>query len=210
MTRGVFAENGATLGVMEKQAMTSEQATSEPGITAEGLQACENRFVRTWGEMGSSWGIPRTMAEVHALLYIVGEAMNTDQVMDRLSVSRGSASMSLRALMDWGLVHRVHVRGDRKEYFKADLDVWNMFRIILRERKRREIDPVLMALHECRDLVTGVEEATTGDRTDVEALSARVDSMIEFVGLVDSLASRFVTPAGPGLRLAAGLLGKVV
>lgn len=101
--------------------------------------------------MGSSWGIPRTMAEVHALLYIVGEPLNTDQIMARLSISRGSASMSLKSLHDWGLIARAHRRGDRKEYFRAEQDVWQVFRIITRERKRREIDPVLMALHECRE-----------------------------------------------------------
>lgn len=187
------------------------QVLDKPESDVPDVKACENRFVRTWGEMGSSWGIPRTMAEVHALLYIVGEAMNTDQVMERLSVSRGSASMSLKALLDWGLVSRVHVRGDRKEYFQAERDVWKMFRIILRERKRREIDPVLMALHECRDLIDRVdEERAESDSQQVAALSARVDDMIEFMALVDSLSSRFVGPAGPGLRLAAGLLGKVV
>ncbi len=183
---------------------------SRPARASKALREGQNRFVSIWGEMGSSWGIPRTMAEVHALLYIVGEPLNTDQIMERLAISRGSASMSLKSLHDWGLVSRAHKRGDRKEYFRAEQDVWQVFRIITRERKRREIDPVLMALHDCRD-VTGPRAAELDNpETDVESHNERLDRMIEFIELIDSLADQFVSPAGKGLQLAVGLLGKAV
>lgn len=174
------------------------------------LRDAQNRFVSIWGGMGSSWGIPRTMAEIHALLYIVEEPLNTDQIMARLSISRGSASTSLKALHDWGLISRAHKRGDRKEYFRAEQDVWQIFRIITRERKRREIDPILMALHECRD-ATGLR-AGSSIRHDpgIESHNHRLDQMIEFIQMIDSLAEQFVSPAGKGLRLAVGLLGKAV
>lgn len=213
-----------------------------------------------WGEMGSSWGIPRTMAEVHALLYITNEAMCTDDLMQRLQISRGNASMSLRSLTDWGIVTRVHKRGDRKEYFRAEQDVWQMFRTILRERKRREIDPVLASLYECRDLTSGpsarsLHDAARQAKVDKEVASAdrgqmprpvdaaqdatldgpeasrepecagaepervlaglelhneRLDAMLAFMELVDQLTDRFINRDGNGLRMAAGILGKVV
>ena len=123
--------------------MTTEESTPI------GLPEAQDRFIGLWGEMGSAWGIPRTMAEVHALLYISGEPMNTDDVMARLRISRGNASMTLRTLCEWGIVSRVHNRGDRKEYFRAEQDVWKLFATIVRERKRREFDPLLDAMRAC-------------------------------------------------------------
>ncbi|MBL0928283.1 MAG: hypothetical protein IBJ11_11640, partial [Phycisphaerales bacterium] len=119
---------------------------------AKVITEAQDRFIATWGQMGSAWGISRTMAEVHALLYITGQDLCTDDVMDRLQISRGNASMSLRGLQDWGLIDRVHKRGDRKEYFRAESDVWTMFKTIARERKKRELDPVVASLYEIRDL----------------------------------------------------------
>ena len=188
---------------------------SAPGERADAqarraLRAGQDRFINLWGDMGSVWGIPRTMAEIHALLYIAGEPLNAEEIVARLAISRGSASMSLKALIDWGLVVRTHKRGDRKEYFKAEQDVWQLFRIILRERKRREIDPVLVALYECRDF-TG--EKAIGEGVADPAVrdhNRRLDEMLKFLSLVDALAERFTNPAGKGLRWAAGLLGKAV
>ena len=107
------------------------------------LTTAQDLFIRRWGEMGQTWGINRTMAEIHALLYITGLPQSTDDVMERLNISRGNASMNLRALCDWGIIRRVHRRGERREYFESLGDVWEMFSIIAAERKRREMDPVL-------------------------------------------------------------------
>ena len=123
----------------------------DAGETSRGaLTEAQDRFIAVWGQMAGAWGISRTMAEVHALLYITGEAMCTDDIMERLEISRGNASMSLRALLDWGIVERAHKRGDRKEYFGAEQDVWAMFRAIVRERITREVDPLLASMHEIR------------------------------------------------------------
>jgi len=150
--------------------------------------------------MGSVWGISRTMAEVHALLYITGEALCTDDIMARLEISRGNASMSLRALLDWGIISRVHLRGDRKEYFQAEQDVWAIFRTIVRERMKREIDPLVAGLHEIRDHTREQGEKPASD------IDRRLDAMIDFFETATGLADRFIGPSGPGLRLAATLL----
>lgn len=165
------------------------------------LREAQDRFIAVWGQMGSAWGISRTMAEVHALLYIVGEPLCTDEVMERLQISRGSASMSLRALLDWGVVSRAHKRGDRKEYFAAEQDVWAMFRSIVRERMRREVDPVLASLYEIRDM--------TAPARDAGAHNARLDAIVSFLRTVEGVGQRFVSPAGEGLRVAANILSKL-
>lgn len=167
------------------------------------LAHARERFVQAWGQMAGAWGVSRTMAEAHALLYIVGEPLNTDEVMERLQISRGNASMSLRALCDWGLVSRVHKRGDRKEYFVAEQDVWTMLRTIIRERKKRELDPLLANLHEIRDLTS---TGHAGADAAVKAHHARLDAMLEFATVLDTLADRAASPDGLGLDLAAKAL----
>src|SRR5690348_4194526 len=127
----------------------------------EKLRNAQDTFIRRWGEMGATWGINRTMAEIHALLYITGTPLCTDDVMERLHISRGNASMSLRALCDWGIIRRQHRRGERREYFESLGDVWEMFSIIAAERKRREMDPVLERSEERR---VGKEGRSRGGR----------------------------------------------
>src|SRR5688572_25789156 len=171
------------------------------------LREARDRFIALWGQMASNWGIPRTMAEVHAVLFIAGEPMNTDDVMESLGISRGNASMTLRALQEWGIVSRVHLRGDRKEYFQAEQDIWKLFRTILRERKKREIDPLLEALRACRNLTSTASAGSSSrkigpGRASVEAHNARLDSMLAFVEMIDSISQRLIA-SGKGLQLAA-------
>lgn len=168
------------------------------------LIEAQDRFIAVWGQMASTWGISRTMAEAHALLYITGEPLCTDNVMERLEISRGNASMSLRALLDWGIVSRVHKRGDRKEYFVSEQDVWDMFRAIVRERLKREVDPLLISLHETRDL-TRNEHSTEG----IDAHNLRLDEMLEFFTMAEKLGHRFVSPSGRGLRAAVNVLSRM-
>lgn len=167
------------------------------------LTPAQDRFIAAWGQMGSTWGISRTMAEVHALLFIVGQPLCTDDVMERLAISRGNASMSLRALVDWGIVSREHKRGDRKEYFEAEQDVWTLCRTIIRERLRREIHPLLASLFEVRDLTLG----SGGEAVD--AHNKRLDELLELIQTLDGLGERFVGSDGRGMRLAASVLAKV-
>lgn len=165
----------------------------------------QDRFVSAWGNMGSAWGISRTMAEVHALLFIVGEPMCTDDIMARLQISRGNASMSLRALLDWGIVSRTFKKGDRKEYFQAEQDVWAMFRAIVRERMKREVDPLLVTLHEIRD-----DKALKGVPDDRARQTAkRLDDLLDFFQTAETVSQRFVSPAGRGLQVAASILKRL-
>ncbi|HEU4754649.1 MAG TPA: MarR family transcriptional regulator [Armatimonadota bacterium] len=108
----------------------------------------QERFVLHWGEMANAWGINRTMGQIHALLYVSPAPLSAEEIMERLKISRGNASMNLRALEDWGIVQRVHFTGDRREYFRCVTDVWELFHILLRERKRREFDPTVRALQQ--------------------------------------------------------------
>lgn len=178
---------------------------------ADLVTRAQDRFIAAWGQMGGAWGISRTMAEVFALLYITGQAMNTDDVMERLEISRGNASMSLRALQDWGIVARVHRRGDRKEYFEAERDVWTMFKTIALERKKRELDPVLASLYEVRDM-TGIEkpgaEARRADHADPRLIqhNERMDSLLDFMSTMEKLANLLLSPEGAGVRKVIGML----
>ena len=178
-------------------------STIEPAAdAASSLRAAQDHFVALWSRMGGNWGIPRAVAETHALLFIVGEPLNTDDVMDRLRISRGGASTALRSLEDWGLLCRVHIPGDRKEYFQAEQDVWKVFRVILRERKKREVDPVLESLRACRAL-TNEKEADAVDHADH---NRRVDGMLQFMEMIDAVAQHLDQPDGLDLEQAAGLL----
>src|SRR3954471_7606377 len=132
----------------------AEAAAPSVAISADQqLHTAQDLFIRRWGEMGQTWGINRTMAEIHALLYITAQPQCTDDVMERLNISRGNASMSLRALCDWGIIRRMHKRGERREFFESLGDVWEMFSIIAAERKRREMDPVLETTKQCQKML---------------------------------------------------------
>src|SRR5438309_10894921 len=121
------------------------------------LEEVEDRFVDLWDTMSSLWGISPTMARIHGLLYITGAARSMDDIMARLAISRGNVSMNVSKLVEWGLVHRVHKRGDRKEFYESVSDVWEMFRLVDSQHKRREIDPVVNTRRRCRDELTADE-----------------------------------------------------
>ncbi len=122
-----------------------------PPREVEALEAARERFISQWGAMGSAWGINRTMAQIHALLLSKLDPQTTDEVMEELKISRGNANTNLRDLVGWGLVRSIYFKGDRKEYFEAETDIWKMFCIIARERKRRELEPAVSVLQFCRD-----------------------------------------------------------
>ena len=147
------------------------------------LAAAKLKFIEAWGKLGSEWGINRTMAQVHALLLISAEALTTEEIMDQLSISRGNANMTLRDLIGWGLIEKQHKAGERKEYFFADKDVWNIARQVAKERKKRELEPVLKVLNELSS-VTGDEkdpEFTTFKKSikDINKLAVNVDKTLE-------------------------------
>jgi len=115
------------------------------------LAEAKAKFIADWGRFGTNWGINRTMAQIHALLLISPDPLSADEVMEGLSISRGNANMNIRELIDWGLVQKVIVPGERKEFFNAEKDIWKVARQIVKERKKRELDlmiPVLKELSE--------------------------------------------------------------
>jgi len=183
-----------------------EAAVVPPHIERE-LRRAQDMFISRWGEMGQTWGINRTMAEIHALLYIAAQPLCTDDVMERLNISRGNASMSLRSLCEWGIIRRLHKRGERREYFESVSDVWEMFGLIAAERKRREMDPVLAAIRQCRDML---EEDSLGKAAKLPAVAAtrkRLDGMEEFMEVTNKILAPFVGNARGGLtRLVRVLL----
>lgn len=124
------------------------------------LDEAKEQFVQTWGTLGANWGINRTMAQIHALLLISDEPLHADQILETLNISRSNVSMSIRDLISWGLVFKEIKTGDRKEYFHAEKDIWEVFKCIVRERKKRELDPILKAI----DNLAEIE----GDKNDSE------------------------------------------
>jgi HTH-type transcriptional regulator, glycine betaine synthesis regulator len=175
------------------------------------LRKVQDDFIRKWGEMGAIWGINRTMAEIHALLYITGVPLCTDDVMDRLHISRGNASMSLRALVDWGIIRRMHRRGERREYFESLSDVWEMFSIIAAERKRREMDPVLETIKTCiRDLQADKLGPKLAKDEHVQRTRQRLDQMEEFMALTNKVFQQFVSNAKSGLNKVVKVLLKAL
>ena len=126
--------------------------------------AARDEFVQLWGDMASSWGINKTMSQIHALLYAESDALHTDEIMSILSISRGNANMNVRRLLDWELIHKVQFEGDRKDYFSAETDVWKIVNTIIRERQQREIAPIRARLEECVSLLE--DDTTQSDGLD--------------------------------------------
>ncbi len=116
------------------------------------LVEAKSQFIHAWGTLGSKWGINRTMAQLHALLMVSPDAMSTEEMMEELNLSRGNVNMNIRELMDWGLVEKMHKPGDRKEYFRADKDIWKITKQVAKERKKRELEPIIKVLEQVSDV----------------------------------------------------------
>ncbi len=124
------------------------------------LSSVQQKLILHWGEMGTRWGINRTVAQIHALLFISPKPLHAEDIADTLNVARSNVSNSLKELQGWGIVKRVHVLGDSRDHFESMKDVWEMFRVVLDERKKREIDPTMRMLREC------IEAAEKDKETD--------------------------------------------
>jgi DNA-binding transcriptional regulator GbsR (MarR family) len=127
------------------------------------LTSVQQKFILHWGEMGTRWGINRTVAQIHALLFISPKPIPAEDIADTLRVARSNVSNSLKELQAWGIVRRVHVMGDSRDHFESLKDVWELFRVVLDERKKREVDPTLSVLRDC--LIEAEENASTDDYT---------------------------------------------
>ncbi|HEY7158109.1 MAG TPA: MarR family transcriptional regulator [Gemmataceae bacterium] len=172
---------------------------------ARTLDGIEEDFVGLWRSMSSLWGISPTMAEIHGLLYITGAALSMDDIMSRLGISRGNVSMNLSKLAEWGLIRRVHKRGDRRDYYESLSDVWEMFTLVAAQRKRREIDPILNTLRQCRERLSVETLGASGAIPAAADRRRRVNDLLSFLTLMDSLAQRFFE-SHRGLRAAVELL----
>lgn len=157
------------------------------------LSSNAKKFILHWGELGTRWGLNRTVAQIHALLYLAPAALPADDIASLLSVARSNVSTSLRELQGWGIVRVVHVLGDRRDHFESLKDVWEMFYIILDERKRREIDPTIGVLREC---AMQIPENTPEDK---EA-HKRIREMLNFFEQTSSLYDEFRRVPGGALK----------
>lgn len=163
---------------------SSPAPDTHPAQPSEQGRRATDEFVLLWGEMASHWGINRTMAQIHALLYAANEPLDTDEIMDRLQISRGNANMNLRALVDWNLARKTHQLGSRKDYFVAESDVWTITTTIIEERQRREIKPVQRALD---GVVTELRDG--GELTAADAaLADRIGALVEIIEVFESFS----------------------
>src|SRR6266566_4159027 len=145
------------------------------------LEEVEDRFVDLWDNMSSLWGVSPTMARIHGLLYITGAALSMDDIMARLAISRGNVSMNLSKLVEWGLVRRVHRRGDRRDYYESLSDVWEMFTLVAAQRKRREVDPILNTLRRCKDQLAPEALGPEAEDPQAQERRRRVGELLSFL-----------------------------
>lgn len=167
------------------------------------------KFILHWGEMGTRWGINRTVAQIHALLYISPTPLHAEDIANTLKVARSNVSTSLKELQGWGIVRLVHVLGDKRDHFESMKDVWEMFRVVLDERKKREIDPTLAVLREC---IAETEKDRGSDRYTEERLRDLCeffDTTLAWYGQIRSWPTQALTrfvKLGDKVRKALGLL----
>lgn len=148
----------------------------------------KEKFIQAWGALGSNWGVNRTMAQIHALLLLAPEALSAENIMEELKISRGNANMNIRALIDWGLVYKELKPGERKEYFVAEKDLWEVVKHIIIQRKKKELEPMVKVLDEISsvegdDLAS--EEFTKMVR-EIKLFSSKADSTLDTLVKADS------------------------
>jgi DNA-binding transcriptional regulator GbsR (MarR family) len=166
------------------------------------LKTARDEFIAQWGALGTQWGINRTMAQIHALLITAPEPLSTDNVMEELQISRGNAHTNLKELVAWGLIRIVVKKAERREYFEAEKDVWQMFTIIARERKRREIEPAIGILQKCAEQTSGI------GTPEGKAFHDQMRQLEDFVGFASKMADRISSMKyGFAIQLATKLLG---
>lgn len=174
----------------------------EMTATENKLKQARDEFIAQWGALGTQWGINRTMAQIHALLMTSPQAMCTDEVMEELQVSRGNAHTNLKELTNWGLIRMIVIRGDRRDYYEAEKDVWHIFTIIARERKRREIEPALAILNKCAEETKGLKSV------EAKTFHTQMKDLEEFVGFASKMSDRVASMKhGLAIQIASKLLG---
>jgi DNA-binding transcriptional regulator GbsR (MarR family) len=168
----IFTMIRSSIRVMERSPSAKHSRSPENPRMPE-LSHAEQKFILHWGEMGARWGINRTVAQIHALLYLSPDPLTAEDIASTLSVARSNVSTSLKELQSWGLVSVGHVLGDRKDHYESMQDVWELFKVIIDGRKRREVDPTLAVLRQC------VEELDQSASTEAFT-KQRLQEMLEF------------------------------
>jgi DNA-binding transcriptional regulator GbsR (MarR family) len=176
-----------------------------------------DRFVESWGSMGMLWGVNRSIARIHALLIVSERPLSLDEIAERLQMSRGNTSMSLRELRTWNVIKRIKVPGDRRDFYESEPDIWKMFFLIFGERKRREFDPALAAVREALAAAKGDRDEAAPDSPDVDSSSTgtnevvgRLAQMAELLGTMERVMSRFLANEKTSrsmLRFLTGWIG---
>ncbi len=152
------------------------------------LKEGKDKFIQSWGALGSSWGINRTMAQIHALLLISPEALSAEDIMEELQISRGNANMNIRALIDWGLVYKELRAGERREFFVAEKDMWTVVKHIIIQRKKKELEPMLKVLDEISSVEDNSKEAEEFVHIirEIKLFSNKADSTLDSLVKADS------------------------
>jgi DNA-binding transcriptional regulator GbsR (MarR family) len=166
------------------------------------LSPVSQRFILHWGEMGTRWGVNRTVAQVNALLYLSDRPLSAEEIADTLQVARSNVSTSLRELLGWGIVHAAPVLGDRRQHFQSIKDVWELFRVVMQERKKRELDPTIQVVRECTaeaERLGSSEEYTRG----------RLEALLGFMTTMDGLFEEYQRLPPAAARGIARLRGQI-
>ena len=149
------------------------------------FKEAKNRFIQTWGSLGSQWGINKTMAQIHALLMVTKDALSMEDIMQELHISRGNASMNLRALIDWGIVFKEYKPGERREYFRAENDIDELARKIAKERSKREIKPTMRVLKD-------VSSITANENIEEQHFKVKTQELYDFVSRADNMLEKII------------------
>lgn len=144
----------------------------------------KQKFIQAWGTLGSNWGINKAMAQIHALLLLATEPLSAEEIMEELQMSRGNVNMNLRALMDWGIVRKEHKVGERREFFTTGKDVWDLAKQVSKERRRREIEPILRVLEE-------VQKVSGDNKKEVVEFKKVTGELFDFSVKVDGMIDKF-------------------
>ena len=166
------------------------------------LSPTTQKFVLHWGEMGSRWGVNRTVAQIHALVFSSAKPLNAEEIAQTLDLARSNVSTSMKELMGWGLLRVTHLPGDRRDFYVAHQDIWEIFRVVMDERKKRELDPTLLVLREC------AQEAKDDKAMDASTRE-KIQNMLEFMELLMSAYEDFKRLPTPTLRKMLKAGGKL-
>lgn len=149
------------------------------------LNEAKEKFIQSWGGLGSTWGINRTMAQIHALFLISEELLSAEDVMEALQISRGNANMNIRTLIDWGLVYKEFQSGERKEFFRGEKDIWRVTQRVIKARQRQELDPMLNVLRELQHT-----ESNAKNKKEVAAFTKQIKSIKSHAELADKTLTK--------------------